>query len=140
MIFFSGSRGPPLVTFLRISSNAIMAQVFRIKMSTSDAVSECTADKIPQVANGIELQVVRTIAPKTYPATPDGDQDIRELYFNMLGAAGEGNLVYIENQYFFDHGIISEIHEAAERGAKIIAILTSKPDEGTTLGEVESDP
>ncbi len=43
----------------------------------------------------------------------------------------------IENQYFFDHGIISEIHEAAERGAKIIALLTSKPDEGLLQGKVE---
>ena len=105
---------------------------------TSDAVSPVTADQIPQVANGIQVQVVRTIAPGTYPATPDGDRGIRELYFNMLGAAGQGSLVYIENQYFFDHGIISEIHEAAERGAKIIAILTSKPDEGTLTGKVES--
>ena len=105
---------------------------------TSDAVSTVTADQIPRVANGIEVQVVRTIAPKTYPKTPDGDRGIRELYLNVLGAAGQGSLVYIENQYFFDHGIISEIHEAAERGAKIIAILTSKPDEGTLPGKAES--
>ena len=135
---------------------------------TSNVVPTVTADPIPQVANGIEVQVVRTIAPKTYPRTwagralslllqvvriilqvvriiaPkayrarwDGDRGIRELYFNMLGAAGQGDLVYIENQYFFDHGIISEIHEAAERGAKIIAILTSKPDEGMLQGKVE---
>ena len=56
----------------------------------------------------------------------------------MLSAAGQGSLVYIENQYFFDHGIISEIHEAAERGAKIIALLTSKPDEGTLTGKAET--
>ena len=87
--------------------------------------------------NGIEVQVLRTIAPNTYPAIPDGDTGIRELYLNVLGAAGQGSLVYIENQYFFDHGIISEIHEAAERGAKIIAILTSKPDEGTLPGKAE---
>src|SRR5208283_6104617 len=74
----------------------------------------------------------------TYPAIPNGDRGIRDLYFNMLYAAGQGSLVYIENQYFFDHGIISEIHEAAERGAKIIAILTSKPDEGTLPGKAES--
>src|SRR5208337_4187018 len=42
-------------------------------------------------------------------------------------------LVYIENQYFFDHGIVSEIHEAAERGAKVIVILTSQPDEDSTI-------
>ncbi len=105
---------------------------------TSDVVSAVTADLIPQVMNGIEVQVVRTIAPKTYPAIPDGDRGIRELYLNVLGAAGPGSLVYIENQYFFDHGIISEIHEAAERGAKIIALLTSKPDEGTLQGQAES--
>ena len=43
-------------------------------------------------------------------------------------------MVYIENQYFFDHGIISEIHEAAERGAKIIALLTSKTGRGHVSG------
>ena len=100
--------------------------------------SPVTADQIPEVANGIEVQVLRTIAPHTYPTTPDGDKGIRELYLNVLCAAGQGSLVYIENQYFFDHGIISEIHEAAERGAKILAILTSKPDEGTLQGKVES--
>src|SRR5208337_4369495 len=102
---------------------------------TSDVDRSITPDQIP---DGIEVQVVRTIASKTYPGTQDGEQSIRELYFNMLGAAEEGTLIYIENQYFFDHGIVSEIHEAAERGAKIIVVLTSKPDEGTMLGEVES--
>ena len=105
---------------------------------TSDAVSPVTADRIPQSAGGIEVQVLRTIAPNTYPAIPDGDRGIRELYLNVLGAAGQGCLVYIENQYFFDHGLISEIHEAAERGAKIIALLTSQPDEGTLQGRAES--
>ena len=105
---------------------------------TSDAVAPVTADQIPHVANGIEVQVLRTIAPNTYPRTQNGDRGIRELYLNVLSAAEEGSLVYIENQYFFDHGIISGIHEAAERGAKIIAILTSKPDEGTLQGKVES--
>ena len=105
---------------------------------TSNVASPITASTIPPVANGIEIQVVRTIAPKAYPATPDGDRGIRELYLNALGAAGKESLVYIENQYFFDHGIISEIHEAAERGAKIIIVLTAKPDEGMLTGKAES--
>jgi phosphatidylserine/phosphatidylglycerophosphate/cardiolipin synthase-like enzyme len=106
---------------------------------TTNVVAPVTADQIPQVPDGIELQVLRTIAPKTYPTTQNGDRGIRELYFNALGGAGEGDLVYIENQYFFDHGIISEIHEAAKRGAKIIAILEWKPDEGTSIGKVEEE-
>jgi phosphatidylserine/phosphatidylglycerophosphate/cardiolipin synthase-like enzyme len=104
---------------------------------TTNVVAPIAADQIPQVPNGIELQVVRTIAPKTYSTTQEGDRGIRELYFNALSAAGEGDLVYIENQYFFDHGIISEIHEAAERGAKVIVLLEWKPDLGTSIGEVE---
>ena len=96
-----------------------------------------TAEQIPPVPNGIDVQVLRTIAPETYATTPKGDTGIRDVYLNALGAAGQGSLVYIENQYFFDHGVISEIHEAAERGAKVIAILTSKPDENTLTGFVE---
>ena len=105
---------------------------------TTDVLAPVTANQIPQVPNGVELQVLRTIAPKTYPNTQNGDRGIREMYFNALSAAREGDLIYIENQYFFDHGIISEIHEAAERGAKIIAILAWKPDEGTSVGDVEA--
>ena len=104
---------------------------------TSDVVAPVTAEQIPQAPDGIEVQVVRTIAPETYPGLPDGEQGIRELYFNMLGAAEAGTLIYIENQYFFDHGIVAEIHAAAERGAKIIVVLTSKPDEGTLPGKAE---
>jgi phosphatidylserine/phosphatidylglycerophosphate/cardiolipin synthase-like enzyme len=105
---------------------------------TSNTVAPFTADQIPPVAGGIEVQVLRTIAPNTYAAIPNGDRGIRELYLNALSAAGKGSLVYIENQYFFDHGIVSEIHEAAERGARILVILTSKPDEGSLPGLVES--
>ena len=105
---------------------------------TSDAVAPVTADQIPGVPDGIEVQVVRTIAPKTYPATQRWRTGYQGTLFQMLGATEAGNLVYIENQYFFDHGIVTEIHEAAERGAKIIVILTSKPDEGTLQGKVES--
>ncbi len=104
---------------------------------TADVVPPVTAVQIPPVAGGIEVQVLRTIAPNTYPATPKGDRGIREFYFNALAGAGSGDLVYIEDQYFFDHGVISEIHEAAKRGARIIAILEWRPDKGSSLGEVE---
>ena len=106
---------------------------------TSDVVAPVSPDQISPVPNGVEVQVLRTIAPHTYPAITKGEQGIRELYLNALSAAGAGSLVYIENQYFFDHGIISEIYEAAEkRDAKIIALLTSKPDEGLIQGKAES--
>lgn len=106
---------------------------------TSDAVIPTSADHIPPITDGMEVQVVRSIAPKTYPKLQDGERGIRELYLNMLAATEKDDLVYIENQYFFDHGIVSEIHEAAERGAKIIVVLTSKPDEDTTIAQQMSE-
>jgi phosphatidylserine/phosphatidylglycerophosphate/cardiolipin synthase-like enzyme len=105
--------------------------------ATSDVVAPIVADLIPPLTDGIELQVLRTIAPHTYSTTRNGDRGIRGLYLKALSDAGEGSVVYIENQYFFDYGIVSEIYEAAERGAKVIAILTSKPDEATLGGLVE---
>jgi phosphatidylserine/phosphatidylglycerophosphate/cardiolipin synthase-like enzyme len=138
---------------------------FRHADVTSNVVPPVTSEQIKKVDNGTEVQVLRTIAPGTYRhrffvfvrqlllwllgslvpeayrETRHGDRGIRELYLNVLqraAEAGEGSLVYIENQYFFDHGVISEIFEAAEKGAKIIALLTSKPDEGLLQGKVES--
>jgi phosphatidylserine/phosphatidylglycerophosphate/cardiolipin synthase-like enzyme len=133
---------------------------------TSNVEAPVTPDQIPPVANGIEVQVLRTIAPgtygtrlhrslvlvrqlmlgalrkfipETYRQTKYGDRSVRELYLKALQAAGAGSLVYIESQYFFDHGIVAELYEAAEnRGAKIIILLTSKPDEGLLQGKVES--
>jgi phosphatidylserine/phosphatidylglycerophosphate/cardiolipin synthase-like enzyme len=109
----------------------------RLENKTTDAEIPFTAKHIPPVPGGMEIQVLRTIAPDTYPGTKNGDRGIREFYLNALRTAGEGSLVYIENQYFFDYDVISEIHEAAERGAKIIAILESTPDEGTLMGDAE---
>jgi len=106
--------------------------------ATSDVKAPFTADDLPRMADGMEVQVLRTIAPHTYRTTEAGEKSIRDLYLNALGAAGAGCLVYIENQYFFDNGVIAEIHAAAERGAKIIAVLTSSPDEGTFAGYAET--
>ena len=131
-------RGPAVADVLSNFVERFDGASIRYGSVTEDAVAPATAAQIPEQPDGIELQILRTIAPKTYAATQSGDRGIREFYLNALSAAGEGSLVYVENQYFFDHGVISEIHAAAERGAKVIALLSWKPDEGTPVGEVES--
>jgi len=132
-------RGPAvadvLANFVERYNGASIAH----KDVTSDVVAPVKAEQIPEVPGGIEVQVVRTIAPKTYETTREhGEQGIRELYFNMLEAADAKTLIYIENQYFFDIGIVKRIHDAANRGAKVIVVLTWKPDEGMFQGEVEA--
>jgi cardiolipin synthase A/B len=129
---------------------------------TTDVVTPAIARQIAPKPGGVGVQVLRTIAPGNYEhqirvllkqlilwalrwLVPQryreiryGDRGIREFYLNALMSAGEGSLIYIENQYFFDYGITHEIHEAAERGAKIIALLTARPDEGMPTGWVET--
>lgn len=104
---------------------------------TTNVVPQITADTIAELADGTEVQILRTIAPNTYSATHGGDRGIRELYLMALDEAAQGSLIYVENQYFFDYGIISKLYAAAARGAKVIVVLTSAPDEGTLQGQVE---
>ena len=135
---------------------------YRLASVTTDVSAPVSAQQIPPIPGGVEVQVLRTIAPGNYHhrflvlmkmlmlwalrrLVPSryreisyGDRGIREFYLNALMGAGEGSLVYIENQYFFDYGITHEIHNAAERGAQIIAILTARPDEGLPTGWVET--
>jgi phosphatidylserine/phosphatidylglycerophosphate/cardiolipin synthase-like enzyme len=135
---FYGLKGPAVADVIANFVERYNGATIKYPDSTTDAVAPCTADQISPIPDGIEVQVLRTIAPDTYPNTSGGDRGIREFYFNALQQAGAGSVVYIENQYFFDHGIVSGIHEAAERGAKVIALLESKPDAGTMIGPVES--
>lgn len=107
------------------------------KEETSDAKAPVAAEEIAEVEGGVSAQILRTIAPHKYKTSKKGDTGIKEMYLNALNAAARGSIIYIENQYFFDHVIIDAIREAAERGAKIICLLTSKPDEGTPQGYVE---
>ncbi|HEX7653603.1 MAG TPA: phosphatidylserine/phosphatidylglycerophosphate/cardiolipin synthase family protein [Verrucomicrobiae bacterium] len=106
-------------------------------VNTAVAIVPAAAAQIPALPDGVEVQVLRTIAPGKYNSTPDGEQSIREVYFNLLQQAGQGSIVYIEDQYFFDRGILSQIQAAATRGAKVIIVIESAPDEGTLLGAVE---
>ncbi len=103
---------------------------------TQDAVAPI--ERAQQVAGGVTAQILRTIAPRKYKDTPEGDLGIRETYLKALNAAAKGSIVYIENQYFLDPEIISSLRDAAARGAGIIALLTSNPDEGTWGGWLES--
>ena len=87
---------------------------------TSDVVSTITEDQIPQVANGIEVQVVRTIAPKAYAATQDGDRGIRELYFNMLTAAGQEVWFISKTNTFSTMGLFPRFMRLPNEGQKLL--------------------
>ena len=162
MIFFIKSEDRPQGMVLANFVERYNGASTRLASVTTDVAAPVSAEQIPPVPGGLEVQVLRTIAPGNYHhrflvlmkqlmlwalrrlvplryrEISYGDRGIREFYLNALMGAGEGSLVYIENQYFFDYGITREIHEAAERGAKIIALFTSRPDTGLPAEWVEN--
>ena len=78
------------------------------------------------------VQLVRTIAPKTYASLPNGERSIREAYLKAIASAQ--HFIYIEDQYLFDTSVIQALKAAAKRGVKIIALLTRNPNHGGKIG------
>jgi phosphatidylserine/phosphatidylglycerophosphate/cardiolipin synthase-like enzyme len=89
----------------------------------------------PAVTTGKTIQVVRTIAPHTYPHTANGEESIKQVMLNAIHTARES--VYFENQYFFDADIVAALRQAAVRGVRIVGLLARAPDAGGFLGHVE---
>jgi phosphatidylserine/phosphatidylglycerophosphate/cardiolipin synthase-like enzyme len=86
-------------------------------------------------ASATRLQVVRTIAPSTYPHTASGEQSIKEAMLNVIGGARRS--IYFENQYFFDDDVVAAIRAAGERGVRVVGLLTREPDAGQFTGVLE---
>ena len=86
-------------------------------------------------ASGVSIQVLRTIAPQTYPHTANGDGSIKQGMLNLLNGATES--VYFENQYFFDGDIAAAMRSAALRGVRIVGLLAREPDAGSAFGWAE---
>jgi phosphatidylserine/phosphatidylglycerophosphate/cardiolipin synthase-like enzyme len=83
-----------------------------------------------------KIQIVRTIAPHTYPHTANGERSIKEAMLNLLRGADRS--VYFENQYFFDDDVVAATRAAGERGVRIVGLLCAHPDAGQTVGVLES--
>jgi phosphatidylserine/phosphatidylglycerophosphate/cardiolipin synthase-like enzyme len=90
-------------------------------------------DPDPQAST--RIQVLRTIAPNTYPHTAAGDESIKEAMLNLIGGATES--IYFENQYFFDGDIVAAIRTAAKRGVPVVGLLCRRPDAGQAVGVLE---
>ncbi len=82
------------------------------------------------------IQVVRTIAPNTYPHTANGEESIKEAMLNLVSGAQAS--LYFENQYFFDDDVVAAIRAAGERGVRIVGLLCRKPDAGQAVGVLET--
>jgi phosphatidylserine/phosphatidylglycerophosphate/cardiolipin synthase-like enzyme len=95
-----------------------------------------SAPPAPSAEEDIPIQIVRTIPANTYPHTAAGETSVREAMLNLISGARES--VYFENQYFFDERVTAAIRAAAERGVRVVGLITRKPDAGQGAGILES--
>ncbi|HTP28250.1 MAG TPA: phosphatidylserine/phosphatidylglycerophosphate/cardiolipin synthase family protein [Anaeromyxobacteraceae bacterium] len=91
----------------------------------------------PPSADGgsIPIQIVRTIPEESYSGTPKGERSVKEAMLNIIDGARQA--IYFENQYFFDDDVTAAIRRAAERGVRVVGLLTRRPDAGQPLGVIE---
>lgn len=85
---------------------------------------------------GVQIQIVRTIAPETYASLPHGETGIRSAMLGLIDRAQSS--IYFENQYFFDQDVVDALRTAGERGVRIVGLLCRAPDEGQALGVIEA--
>jgi phosphatidylserine/phosphatidylglycerophosphate/cardiolipin synthase-like enzyme len=98
-------------------------------LAPSSPLARAAEDAIP-------IQIVRTIPANTYPHTAAGETSVREAMLNLISGARQS--VYFENQYFFDERVTAAIRAAAERGVRVVGLITRKPDAGQGAGVLES--
>lgn len=73
------------------------------------------------------VQVLRTLACNgVYSFMPGGEQTVRLAYEQAIDRAQ--HYIYIEEQYFWPCTLIDKLQQAADRGVKIILLLSHKYD------------
>jgi phosphatidylserine/phosphatidylglycerophosphate/cardiolipin synthase-like enzyme len=87
-------------------------------------------------SDGAPIQIVRTIAPETYPGLPGGETGIRSAMLGLIDGAQSS--IYFENQYFFDQDVVTALRAAGERGVRIVGLLCRAPDQGQAVGVIEA--
>src|SRR5439155_8257786 len=86
----------------------------------------------PEPAGDVELQVVRTLPERAYPALPRGEFSILEAYVRALRTAR--SLIYLENQFLWSPEIVSVLEDKLRRPPsddfRLIVLLPARPNNG----------
>jgi phosphatidylserine/phosphatidylglycerophosphate/cardiolipin synthase-like enzyme len=92
------------------------------------------------IADGISVQVVRTVPEKVYDFLPEGDFRILETYARALRDAHE--TIYLENQFLWSPEIVGiledKLREPPSPSFRLVVLLPDKPNNGAddTRGQV----
>jgi phosphatidylserine/phosphatidylglycerophosphate/cardiolipin synthase-like enzyme len=86
----------------------------------------------PPAAGDVELQLVRTVPERTYPALPRGEFSILEAYVRALRSAE--SLIYLENQFLWSPEIVGILEDKLRRPPsddfRVVVLLPARPNNG----------
>src|SRR4051794_11783780 len=89
-------------------------------------------DPAPAEAGDVELQLVRTLPERSYPALPRGEFSVLEAYMRALRSAR--SLIYLENQFLWSPEITEVLEEKLHRPPsdefRLVVLLPAKPNNG----------
>ena len=94
----------------------------------------------PPRGDGVEVQLVRTVPEKIYPAVPHGDFRILEAYTRALRSAR--SLVYLESQFLWSPHLVSilagKLRDPPSEDFRVVVLLPVRPNNGadTTRGQL----
>lgn len=104
-----------------------------------------TGESLPQAgppppAGDVEVQLVRTVPERVYPALPRGDFGIFESYVRAIRAAEQ--LIYLESQFLWSPELVEilaeKLRDPPDDRFRIVALLPARPNNGQddTRGQV----
>jgi phosphatidylserine/phosphatidylglycerophosphate/cardiolipin synthase-like enzyme len=118
---------------MRIAGPAVgdVAEHFRTRWRGVTGEDLGEPEPVPP-AGDVELQIVRTVPERIYPAVPRGDFGILESYLRALRAARR--LVYLESQFLWSPEIAAVLCEKLRRPPspdfRLLALLPARPNDG----------
>jgi phosphatidylserine/phosphatidylglycerophosphate/cardiolipin synthase-like enzyme len=86
----------------------------------------------PDAADGVDIQLVRTVPERIYDGLPAGEFSIFESYLRAL--RGAERLVYLENQFLWSSEVVSVLAEKLRNPPRddfrLVVVLPSRPNTG----------
>jgi phosphatidylserine/phosphatidylglycerophosphate/cardiolipin synthase-like enzyme len=86
----------------------------------------------PAPAGDVELQLVRTVPERSYPALPRGEFSVLEAYMRALRSAR--SLIYLENQFLWSPEVVEvlegKLRQPPSDDFRCVVLLPAKPNNG----------
>ena len=132
---------------LRGPAVADVAAHFRMRWHEVTGDAAAKPERPAPIADGVDVQVVRTIPERVYKAVPHGDFRILESYVGAFRDAER--LIYLESQFLWSPELarilLDKLRHPPTDRFRIVVVLPAKPNNGNddtrgTLGQlIEAD-